>query len=86
MFYNMITLLDNTDSQLRHSIANLIAVVLGLPPKSNHLWYHMFEPKELQNTYMTGFMVKLITCTNSFYVLFCSMSGKCPFHISMTVE
>ena len=42
---------------LRDSLAHLIAVVLGSPPHSNHLWYHMFEPDKLHNTFMTGFMV-----------------------------
>lgn len=57
-FYKSYGAFADTDTKLKHSIANLIAVVLGLPPRSNHLWYHMFEPRELQNTYMVGFMVK----------------------------
>ena len=52
------------DSQLRHAIANLVAAVVGLPTKSNHLWYHMFEPKELQDTYMVGFMVRKLWLKN----------------------
>ena len=35
----------------------MIAVVFGIPDKSTHLWYHMFSPGDLENSYMTGFMV-----------------------------
>ena len=35
----------------------MIAVVFGLPAQSTHLWYHMFAPKDLENSYITGFMV-----------------------------
>jgi hypothetical protein len=44
---------------LRHSIANMVAMVMGCPSHSNHLWYHMFAADELVNTYMTGFMVSI---------------------------
>ena len=43
--------------ELRRALANLVAVVLGSPQESNHLWYHMFKPEALEMTYMTGFMV-----------------------------
>ena len=46
-----------SDIDLRHSLANLVGVVLGCPSNSNHLWYHLFSPRELHGTYMTGFMV-----------------------------
>ena len=48
---------DQSDTELRHSLANLLGVVLGCPTHSNHLWYHLFHPKELHGTYLTGFMV-----------------------------
>lgn len=35
----------------------MVAAVIASPKASNHLWYHMFSPGELQDTYMTGFMV-----------------------------
>ena len=38
-------------------MANLVAVIIGCQPQSNHLWYHLFSPHELKDTYMTGFMV-----------------------------
>ena len=57
-FLYLIISLDQSDMDLRHSIANMIAVVMELPSRSNHLWYHMFAADELVNTYMTGFMVQ----------------------------
>ena len=48
---------DQSDDDLCHCMANLVGVVLGCQPQSNHLWYHMFAPDELKDTYMTGFMV-----------------------------
>ena len=51
-------ILDQSDVDLRHSIANMVAMVMGCPSYSNHLWYHMFAADELKNTYMTGFMVR----------------------------
>ena len=36
----------------------MVAMVMGCPSRSNHLWYHMFAADELVNTYMTGFMVR----------------------------
>eukprot|EP00731_Ephydatia_muelleri_P021734 Em0014g325a len=47
---------DQSDVELRHALANMIAVVIASPRASNHLWYHMFEPDGLMDTYMTGFM------------------------------
>ena len=43
----------------------MIAVVFGVPDKSTHLWYHMFSPKDLENSYMTGFMVCLFIMKNT---------------------
>jgi len=48
------------DTDLRHALANLIAVVFGLHDGDTHIWYHMFCPDQLQNTYLTGFMVSII--------------------------
>ena len=53
--------LDQSDCDLRHSLANLMAVVVGSPTHSNHLWYHMFAAEKLHNTFMTGFMVGYLT-------------------------
>ena len=50
---------DQSDVDLRHSIANMVAMVIGCPSHSNHLWYHMFVADKLVNTYMTGFMVSI---------------------------
>ena len=52
-------LVDQSDIDLCHSLANLVAVIVGTQPQSNHLWYHLFSPDELVDTYMTGFMVQL---------------------------
>ena len=48
---------DQSDVDLRHALANMIAVVIASPNASNHLWYHMFAPGDLVDTYITGFMV-----------------------------
>lgn len=52
--------LDSSDIDLRHALANMIAVVFGLPNHGTHLWYHMFNPGDLENSYITGFMVRFI--------------------------
>ena len=59
-------IIDQSDVDLRHSVANLIAVVLGCPSGSNHLWYLIFAPEKLAGTYMTGFMV-IITGIEDIY-------------------
>ena len=51
---------DQSDSDLRHALANMVAVVIGSPKASNHLWYHIFAPGDLADTYMTGFMVTFV--------------------------
>lgn len=43
---------------LRHTIANIIAVVFALPPMSNHIYYHLIAPDQLPGTYVTGYMVR----------------------------
>ena len=53
----MCVCVDESDEDLCHCLANMVGVVLGSQPKSNHLWYHLFSPDELKDTYMTGFMV-----------------------------
>ena len=56
----LISVIDQSDIDLCHCLANLVGVVLGCQLQSNHLWYHLFSPNELKNTYMTGFMVQYI--------------------------
>ena len=51
-------LLDQSDRDLRYSLANLVAVIVGSPSGSNHLWYHLFSPEKLSATFMTGFLVR----------------------------
>ncbi len=53
----VISPLDQSDLDLRHSLANLVAMIVGSPKQSNHLWYHLFAADMLENSYMTGFMV-----------------------------
>ena len=48
---------DPSQIDLRHALANIIAVVFGLPSRSTHLWYHMFAPDDLESSYLTGCMV-----------------------------
>ena len=59
---------DPSDVQLRHAMANVIAIILASEPRSNHLWYHMFAADALQDTYMTGFMVKYVVLAYGEYV------------------
>ena len=40
-------------------MANMVAAILACPPRSNHLWYHLFAANELNHTHVTGFMVRL---------------------------
>ena len=47
---------EESDADLRYAVANMVAVILGCNPRSNHLWYHLFEQQPLYNTYLTGFM------------------------------
>ena len=49
--------LDPSDTDLRHALANMIAVAFALPSRSNHIWYHMFYPEGLEKTHLTGFTV-----------------------------
>ena len=49
---------DPSEIDLRHAVANVIAVVFGLPSRSTHLWYHMFAPGDLKSSFLTGCMVR----------------------------
>lgn len=61
--YVLIHVCVDQNAALRHVMANIVAVVLALPERSNHLWYHMFKPDSLSDTYITGFMV----CSKQWY-------------------
>ena len=50
---------DISDCNLRTSLVHLIAVAIGCG-KSTHLWYSIFQPNELINTYISGFMVSMV--------------------------
>ena len=54
------TKIDQSDADLCHALVNMVAVVMASPKASNHLWYHMFAPGDLVDTYMTGFMVTCV--------------------------
>ena len=84
---------DQSDIGLRHAMANMVAAILACPPRSNHLWYHLFAANELNNTHVTGFMVRLYVCVpynkNVFcyiYLLTCSLRVKLQKTVFMTVE
>ena len=47
---------DKSDAYLMYALANMVAVILGCEPGSNHLWYHLFDQQPIWNTYITGFM------------------------------
>ena len=60
LFFNLV--IDSTDIQLRHSVANLLASALGTSSctskMSSHLWFLIFAPETLQGTYLAGYMVR----------------------------
>ena len=59
LFLNLV--IDSTDIQLRHSVANLVASALGTSCTSkmrSHLWLLIFAPEALQGTYLAGYMVR----------------------------
>ncbi len=51
---------DEMYKSMRRNVVVLIAVLLGLQPKSNNLWFHLFEPLELMNTFIPGFLVRYL--------------------------
>ena len=53
---------DQGEIGLCHAMANMVAAVLACPPRSSHLWYHLFAANELNNTHVTGFMVRHYVC------------------------
>ena len=84
---------DQSDIGLRHAMANMVAAILACPPRSNHLWYHLFATNELNNTHVTGFMVRFYICVpyikNVFcyiYLLTCSLRVKLQKTVFMTAE
>ena len=46
-----------SDVDLRVTLVHMIAITLGCQPQSTHIWYNMFMPEDLMNTFLTGFMV-----------------------------
>ena len=59
---------DPSDIQLRHALANLIAVTFSLPLRSTHLWYFLFDQSKLEDTYLPGFRVSLTGCCTVFVI------------------
>lgn len=57
--YNYLLQAAQSDADLRATLVYMIAVTLGCQPQSTHLWYSMFTPDELMNTFLAGFMVIL---------------------------
>ncbi len=54
-----ISLLDDSDVDLRLALVNMVAIAIGCS-KSTHLWFSIFHIEELINTYISGFMVSQI--------------------------
>ena len=52
-------IIDHSGIYLRAALVKMIAMVVGLPPKKSHLWFHLFMPEELEQSYVSGFMVQL---------------------------
>ena len=42
---------------MRNALASLVAVTMACPEDSNHLWYHLYSPDQLEDTQITGFLV-----------------------------
>ena len=55
------------DYDLKYALANMVAVVLGCEPQSNHLWYHLFGQKSLFGTYLTGFLYNRVVGSSGFH-------------------
>ena len=51
---------DEMHRSMQRNVVVMIAVLLGLQPKSNNLWFHLFEPLELMNTFIPGFLVRYL--------------------------
>ena len=64
------TLFYIDDTLLRHTLANLIAVIMACPRRSNPLWYHLYAPIELFDTYIPGFRVCFNTIVLSDFIIF----------------
>ena len=59
VLFVLVSLSDISDCNLRTALVHLIAVAIGCG-KSTHLWYSIFQPNELINTYISGFMVSMV--------------------------
>ncbi|XP_065828093.1 uncharacterized protein [Oscarella lobularis] len=53
-----INLQDASDTDLRRTLALLVAVSLGLPRERTHLWSHLLHPEMIENTSVCGNMYK----------------------------
>ena len=52
-------ILEIFQKQLHHQlfvscISNIVAITLGLPPESNHLWTFLFQPQNVHKTWAPG--------------------------------
>ena len=50
--------LDASDTDLRRTLAFLVAVSFGLPPERTHLWSHLLHPEMIEQTFVCGNMVR----------------------------
>ena len=71
---NLNLVIDSTDIQLRHAVANLVASALGTCCTSkmgSHLWYLTFAPEALKGSYLAGYMVRdwvtVTICTSNLW-------------------
>ena len=55
------SIIGQSDIDLRAALVHMIAIALGCQSQSTHIWYNMFIPEELVNTFLTGFMVCTLT-------------------------
>ena len=42
---------------MQRCVAVVKATIIGMGPSSGYLWTHLFQPMQLKNTYIPGFLV-----------------------------
>ena len=57
--------LDELNRTLVHYLLELVAVVLGSPEHSSHLWTHLIMPHEINISFVPGSLVSVYVATNT---------------------
>ena len=48
------------------ALANVVGIMIGVGPENSNLWYHLFDPEKLEETFVPGFLV----CFFCFFFIF----------------